>query len=166
MPSHTDTAGHTKAFIYPVMDQWGSHSALAEADLNTLRPVGPKSNGAVIPSWRIKYTSGPQQDRDLLPIGGIACANSPAAWSPAPGGRQRDGLTPWNRGLSAGGGGPKLCPVDPHGWSIGLYTSPTRRSVVAWETWITFSIDQNTPSTSGILCKLQILSFSKFKFCP
>ena len=30
MPSCTDTTGHTKAFIYPVMDNWGeSHSALA-----------------------------------------------------------------------------------------------------------------------------------------
>ena len=44
MPSHTDTAGHTKAFIYPVMDHWGKVKVLwHEADLNR-RPVGLQSN--------------------------------------------------------------------------------------------------------------------------
>ena len=28
MPSRTDTAGHTKAFIYPVMDHWGKVKVL------------------------------------------------------------------------------------------------------------------------------------------
>ena len=39
MPSRTDTAGHTKAFIYPVMDHWGKakvlrHKADSKADLS------------------------------------------------------------------------------------------------------------------------------------
>ena len=30
MPSHTDTAGHTKAFDYPVMDHWGETSSIVK----------------------------------------------------------------------------------------------------------------------------------------
>ena len=30
MPNRTDTAGHTKAFIYPVMDHWDHQKVLGE----------------------------------------------------------------------------------------------------------------------------------------
>ena len=45
MSSHTDTAGHTKAFYLPVMGPWGeSQSAPARGRFET-RPLGPQSNG-------------------------------------------------------------------------------------------------------------------------
>ena len=45
-PGHdacTDTAGHTKAFIYQVMDHWGE-SQMALAHDSNHRPVGSQSN--------------------------------------------------------------------------------------------------------------------------
>ena len=62
MPSRTDTAGHTKAFIYPVMDHWGeSRSALAQGrfELLTCRSTVKHTNHQTTPSWRISYTLGP-----------------------------------------------------------------------------------------------------------
>ena len=54
MPSCTDTAGHTKAFIYPVMDHWrggGVKVLRDEADSNR-RPVGPQLNTPTTrPRW-------------------------------------------------------------------------------------------------------------------
>ena len=42
MPSLTDSAGHTKAFDYPVMDHWGH-----EADLRRAHGVGVGGRGGV-----------------------------------------------------------------------------------------------------------------------
>ena len=86
MPSRTDTAGHTKAFIYPVMDHWGGGPRqILTADLSVhSRACQPpdhdnsKSGGSIIP-W------GPQRGGGF-PLGGIVCANSPATCRPPPGG--------------------------------------------------------------------------------
>ena len=44
MPSRTDTAGHTKAYIYPVMDCWGKVILLRYKADSKRRPVRPQSN--------------------------------------------------------------------------------------------------------------------------
>ena len=43
MPSCTDTAGHTRAFDYPVVDHWGKVKVLRHISIGRLRPVGPQS---------------------------------------------------------------------------------------------------------------------------
>ena len=61
----TQTAGYTKAFDYPVMDQWGKVKVLRhEADSNR-RPVGPQSN---TPTTRPQYTPGPQRGGNVFDI--------------------------------------------------------------------------------------------------
>ena len=80
--SRTDTAGHTKAFIYQVMDHWGeSQGALTQGRCG--RPVGPQSNTPTTrPRWppevgrsiipRVLNGGG-----DLLPIGGSSAKTAP-----------------------------------------------------------------------------------------
>ena len=67
MPSRTDTAGNTKAFIYPVMDHWGEGSQSAPAQ-GRFEP----------PSGRIKIYPGPSTGvGELLPIGGSSAKTAP-----------------------------------------------------------------------------------------
>ena len=76
LPSHTDTAGHTKALIYPVMDHWRKVKVLWHEADSTRRPVAPQPNtpttrprwppqvgGSIIP----RVLNG---DGGLLPTGG------------------------------------------------------------------------------------------------
>ena len=80
MPSCTDTVGHAKAYIYPVMDHWGeSQSALAKGRFEppTCRSTVEHANHQTritTPSRRINYTPGPQGESSL---GGIICAPPP-----------------------------------------------------------------------------------------
>ena len=80
-------AGHTNAFILPVMDYWGgSQSALVQggfeppARRSTLEHANHQTT-MTAPSHRINYTPGPQRG-DLLPIWGIVCEDSPATCRP------------------------------------------------------------------------------------
>ena len=94
MPSCTGTAGHTKAFHYPVMDHWGKVKVLQhEADSN--RPVDRSTveltshqTTMTTQGWRIKYTSGPKGGIYLPNGGGAVCDKSPATCRPSPGGPQ------------------------------------------------------------------------------
>ena len=52
IPSRTDTAGHTKAFIYLVMDHWVEVKVLWHETDSNRRPVGPQSNTPTTrPRW-------------------------------------------------------------------------------------------------------------------
>ena len=93
MPSCTDTVGHAKAYIYPVMDHWGeSQSALAKGRFEppTCRSTVEHANHQTritTPSRRINYTPGPQGESSL---GGVLSATPPppATCRPSPGGRK------------------------------------------------------------------------------
>ena len=82
MPSHTDTAGHTKALIYPVMDhRGGSQSALARGRFEppTCRSTVEHANHQTTmttPSRRISDIPGPQGG-GLLLIGGSSAKTAP-----------------------------------------------------------------------------------------
>ena len=90
IPSHTDTAGHTKAITYSVTDHWGgSQSAPAQGRFepptcrstvehaNHQTTMTPQVGGSIIP----RVLNG----GDLLPIGRIVCENSPATCRQSPG---------------------------------------------------------------------------------
>ena len=62
MPSRTDTARHTKAFVYPVMDHWGNVKVLRNKVVSNRRPVGPQSN---TPTTRLRRL--PQLGRSIIP---------------------------------------------------------------------------------------------------
>ena len=72
MPSRTYTVGHTKAFIYPVIDLGvgGGQSAPAQGRFEppTCRSTVEHDNHQTMMTM-MNYTPGPQWG-DLLPIGG------------------------------------------------------------------------------------------------
>ena len=112
MPSRTDTAGHTKAFIFTQSHRHGwtyqglylpSHGSLggkskcsdrhkADSSCRCRSSVGHANYQPQAPSQRINnYSPGPQRG-DLLPLGGgggVVCEHSPATCRPHPRGIPR-----------------------------------------------------------------------------
>ena len=73
IPSRTDTAGHTKAFIYLVIDHWGeSQSALAYGRPPTC--------------WSTVEHAIHQTAMTPITGGGVVCDNRRATCKPTPGG--------------------------------------------------------------------------------
>ena len=108
MPSRTYTAGHTKAFIYPVMDKWGNVKVLRHKADSNRRPVGPQSN---TPTTRPRdegpnsedqlYTPGPQWEIFSL-MGGssVKTAVPRVGPRPSPGGLVSKLFSPWRYDLN------------------------------------------------------------------
>ena len=72
MSSRTGMAGHTKAFIYPVMVHWGKSVLWRKADLSvhsqTCQPPDHEDHPKMEDQLYLGSSMG-----DLLPIGGIIC---------------------------------------------------------------------------------------------
>ena len=67
MPGRTDRVGHTKSFIYPVMDHWGKSQnspAQGRFELSTCQSTVEHANHhttMTAPSQRIGYTPNPER---------------------------------------------------------------------------------------------------------
>ena len=78
MSNRTDTAEHTKAFIYPVMDaRGGGQRAPAQGRFERSTVEHANHQTRWLPQVRGSIYSGPQQG-GLLPIGGYALSVSKA----------------------------------------------------------------------------------------
>ena len=81
MPSRIDTAGHTKAFGYPVAEHWGeSRNVQVRGWHSNRQPIGLESNALPTEPPRLpRRITYPWvlNRRDLLPTAGIVCKEQP-----------------------------------------------------------------------------------------